>query len=195
MSAKTRSILGYCRGCGREIRLEDMDDDKTVRALLTLYAGLPAGLGGLLQRYVNLFRASDRRKLALETVLALSQQVLALDMDKDTLREALRVTVDNLYRGERKPLKNHNYLCSVGEGLGRRAVKEKTAPPPKPADAPGYNPRKEFKGTPMPANVRAEMTRVLNQAAGENEAARLARIEAKRREAEGILAQSKKGNT
>lgn len=114
-----------CPRCQHQFSAQEACEDEAGRVLMTALASVDAELGRSLIAYLGLFRPRTQR-LRWGRARALAQDVLRLIDAYDARRvtDALIETVDALH-GKRwsgagqtwKPLKNHNYLMRVLEGM------------------------------------------------------------------------------
>lgn len=102
-------MILHCPCCHARFSIEMLAQDEAARELLALR------LSPALLAYLGLFR-SPQRALAFDRALKLAREVLELAPPDEALAE----TVEAL-RGK-GPLKNHNYLKRVMEGLARRSA-------------------------------------------------------------------------
>ena len=109
-------MLGRCPVCHAHISLEAVCQDEAGRELLGLLATLPGETGRALVQYLGLFRP-EKRDLANDRALRLAREALALSADPARLARAMSETVEALRAKGGGPLRNHNYLRRVLEGL------------------------------------------------------------------------------
>lgn len=102
-------MILHCPCCHARFSAEMLAQDEAARELLALR------LSPALLAYLGLFR-SPQRALAFDRALKLAREVLALSPPDEALAE----TVEAL-RGK-GPIKNHNYLKRVMEGMARRSA-------------------------------------------------------------------------
>lgn len=104
-----------CPICHSSNSLDAYTEDIAAREFLTLFVQ-NRPLFVPLVAYLGLFRSASR-DLAWSRTLRLTQEVLALDADPRILAAALGETVEALRkkrdRGDKRPLKDHEYLKSV----------------------------------------------------------------------------------
>lgn len=116
--------LGRCPVCHSRISLEQLTQDESGRELLATLATLDTATGAALVAYIGLFR-SPSRDLANDRALKLVRETIALESPQ-WLTPALQETVDSLRdkraQGDVQPLKNHNYLGKVLEGVIKRGI-------------------------------------------------------------------------
>lgn len=116
--------LGRCPVCHSRISLEQLTQDESGRELLATLATLDTATGAALVAYIGLFRSASR-DLANDRALKLVREVVALESPQ-WLTPALQETVEGLRekraQGDVQPLKNHNYLGKVLEGVIKRGI-------------------------------------------------------------------------
>lgn len=116
--------LGRCPVCHSRISLEQLTQDESGRELLATLATLDTATGAALVAYIGLFRSASR-DLANDRALKLVRETIALESPQ-WLTPALQETVDSLRdkraQGDVQPLKNHNYLSKVLEGVIKRGI-------------------------------------------------------------------------
>jgi len=143
-----------CPCCHANNSLEAYAADAAGRELMALVAR-DSQLFWPLTAYLGLFRSASR-DLAHGRALRLAQEVLAIDNDHARLAAALVETVEAMRakreQGDVRPLKNHNYLRRVWEGIEASAI----APAPS-AQCPA----------PAPRGKRAQAIAALQQWAGD----------------------------
>lgn len=134
--------IGRCPICHHRLDLQTMAQDEASSALLGLLARLSTPLGHAVLGYLGLFRA-EHRDLANDRALRLAQEVLDLTSDQHLLTAALVETTEAIrskrQTGDRRPLKNHNYLGQVMQGVADRvgqAVPKATEQPHSPQKEP-----------------------------------------------------------
>ncbi len=109
-------MLGRCPVCHSHISLEAVVQDEAGREMLALLAGMEGGLGRALVGYIGLFRPV-KRDLSNDRALRLMREALALDADLGRLAWALAETAEAIRAKGGGPLRNHNYLKRVLEGM------------------------------------------------------------------------------
>lgn len=114
-------MLGRCPVCHSHISLESVCQDEAGRELLALLATLPGDASRALVQYLGLFRP-EKRDLSNDRALRLAREAMALCADYLRLSAAMSETVEAI-RGKcgaksgAAPMKNHNYLRRVLEGM------------------------------------------------------------------------------
>lgn len=114
-------MLGRCPVCHSQISLEAVCQDEAGRELLGLLANLPGETSRALVQYLGLFRP-EKRDLSNDRALRLAREAMALCPDSMRLSAAMAETVEAI-RGKcgaksgAVPMKNHNYLRRVLEGM------------------------------------------------------------------------------
>ena len=110
-------MLGRCPVCHSQISLEAVCQDEAGRELLGLLANLPGEASRALVQYLGLFRP-EKRDLSNDRALRLAREVLALCADSLRLSAAMSETVEAIRaKSGAVPMKNHNYLRRVLEGM------------------------------------------------------------------------------
>lgn len=119
-------MLGRCPVCHSQISLEAVCQDEAGRELLGLLANLPGEASRALVQYLGLFRP-EKRDLSNDRALRLAREVLALCADSLRLSAAMSETVEAIRAksgavhpkgtSSGAPMKNHNYLRRVLEGM------------------------------------------------------------------------------
>ena len=110
-------MLGRCPVCHSQISLEAVCQDEAGRELLGLLANLPGETSRALVQYLGLFRP-EKRDLSNDRALRLAREVLALCADSLRLSAAMAETVEAIRaKSGAVPMKNHNYLRRVLEGM------------------------------------------------------------------------------
>lgn len=110
-------MLGRCPVCHSQISLEAVCQDEAGRELLGLLANLPGEASRALVQYLGLFRP-EKRDLANDRALRLAREALALCADSLRLSAAMAETVEAIRaKSGAVPMKNHNYLRRVLEGM------------------------------------------------------------------------------
>ena len=110
-------MLGRCPVCHSQISLEAVCQDEAGRELLGLLANLPGEASRALVQYLGLFRP-EKRDLSNDRALRLAREVLALCADSLRLSAAMIETVEAIRaKSGAVPMKNHNYLRRVLEGM------------------------------------------------------------------------------
>jgi hypothetical protein len=132
--------------------------------------------------------------LGFDKLLVLSQEVLALGVDKDTLHQGLTTTIESIRAGgKNQVLKNHNYLKKVLGGITETQVetrKPRPTPERRAEDAPGYDPRRDkSKQAAMPDNVKQVFSKILGAKHQQTDEQRAAAVEENRRRTEAFLQQ------
>lgn len=118
-------MLGRCPICHSQISLEAVCQDEAGRELLGILANLTGETSRALVRYLGLFRP-EKRDLANDRALRLTREVLALCPDYVRLSAAMAETVEAILgkcgaKSGSVPMKNHNYLKRVLEGMPEAA--------------------------------------------------------------------------
>ena len=114
-------MLGRCPVCHSQISLEAVCQDEAGRELLGLLANLPGEASRALVQYLGLFRP-EKRDLSNDRALRLAREVLALCADSLRLSAAMSETVEAIRaKSGAVPMKNHNYLRRVLEGMPETA--------------------------------------------------------------------------
>ena len=108
--------LGRCPVCHSHIQLEAVVQDEAMSKLAGILAGMDGELARPLVTYLGLFRP-QKRDLANDRALKLCLEVIELTSDHARLAAALAQTVEMIRRPGGGPLKNHNYLKRVLEGI------------------------------------------------------------------------------
>ncbi|MDR4518932.1 MAG: hypothetical protein MRK00_16300 [Nitrosomonas sp.] len=108
--------IGRCPNCHSHIQLEAVMQDEAIGKLATMLASMEADLARPLISYLGLFRP-EKRDLANDRALRLAQEVIDLTSDKQNLAAALTQTVELIRSKGGGPLKNHNYLKRVIDGM------------------------------------------------------------------------------
>ncbi|WP_298434511.1 hypothetical protein [Geobacter sp.] len=106
-----------CPSCHARYSLEISVEDESARDLLALKGvEVSARIWPLLVAYMGLFRA-ESRALAWSRALRIARETMELTADHAVLEAALADTVEALRakrdQGDKRPLKDHNYLKSV----------------------------------------------------------------------------------
>ena len=110
-------MLGRCPVCHSQISLEAVCQDEAGRELLGVLANLPGEASRALVQYLGLFRP-EKRDLSNDRALRLAREVLALAPDCLRLSAAMSETVEAIRaKSGAVPMKNHNYLRRVLEGM------------------------------------------------------------------------------
>lgn len=113
-------MILHCPLCHGSFSIEALVQDQAGRDLLVLMAQCGSQGPALLQ-YLSLFR-SEKRALAFDRALKLAREVMALNAPPEQLAAALADTVESMRAkreaGDKRPLKNHNYLKRVVESQG-----------------------------------------------------------------------------
>lgn len=110
-------MLGRCPVCHSQISLEAVCQDEAGRELLGILANLPGEASRALVQYLGLFRP-EKRDLSNDRALRLAREVLALCADSLRLSAAMAETVEAIRaKSGAVPMKNHNYLKRVLEGM------------------------------------------------------------------------------
>ena len=110
-------MLGRCPVCHSQISLEAVCQDEAGRELLGILANLPGEASRALVQYLGLFRP-EKRDLSNDRALRLAREVLALAPDCLRLSAAMSETVEAIRaKSGAVPMKNHNYLRRVLEGM------------------------------------------------------------------------------
>ena len=110
-------MLGRCPVCHSQISLEAVCQDEAGRELLGLLANLPGETSRALVQYLGLFRP-EKRDLSNDRALRLAREALALCADSLRLSAAMSETVEAIRaKSGAVPMKNHNYLRRVLEGM------------------------------------------------------------------------------
>lgn len=110
-------MLGRCPVCHSQISLEAVCQDEAGRELLGILANLPGEASRALVQYLGLFRP-EKRDLSNDRALRLAREVLALCADSLRLSAAMSETVEAIRaKSGAVPMKNHNYLKRVLEGM------------------------------------------------------------------------------
>lgn len=118
-------MLGRCPICHSQISLEAVCQDEAGRELLGVLANLPGEASRALVQYLGLFRP-EKRDLSNDRALRLAREAMALCPDSMRLSAAMAETVEAI-RGKcgaksgAVPMKNHNYLRRVLEGMPETA--------------------------------------------------------------------------
>ena len=114
-------MLGRCPVCHSQISLEAVCQDEAGRELLGILANLPGEASRALVQYLGLFRP-EKRDLSNDRALHLAREVLALCADSLRLSAAMSETVEAIRaKSGAVPMKNHNYLRRVLEGMPETA--------------------------------------------------------------------------
>ena len=114
-------MLGRCPVCHSQISLEAVCQDEAGRELLGILANLPGEASRALVQYLGLFRP-EKRDLSNDRALRLAREVLALCADSLRLSAAMSETVEAIRaKSGAVPMKNHNYLRRVLEGMPETA--------------------------------------------------------------------------
>ena len=118
-------MLGRCPICHSHISLEAVCQDEAGRELLGVLANLPGDASRALVQYLGLFRP-EKRDLSNDRALRLARDVLALATDSLRLSAAMAETVEAIRskcgaKSGAVPMKNHNYLRRVLEGMPEAA--------------------------------------------------------------------------
>ena len=114
-------MLGRCPVCHSQISLEAVCQDEAGRELLGLLANLPGEASRALVQYLGLFRP-EKRDLSNDRALRLAREALALCADSLRLSAAMSETVEAIRaKSGAVPMKNHNYLRRVLEGMPETA--------------------------------------------------------------------------
>ena len=114
-------MLGRCPICHSQISLEAVCQDEAGRELLGVLASLPGDASRALVQYLGLFRP-EKRDLSNDRALRLARDVLALATDSLRLSAAMSETVEAIRaKSGAVPMKNHNYLRRVLEGMPETA--------------------------------------------------------------------------
>lgn len=117
--------LGRCPICHSHLHLDALIQDDAGSELLGVLAGLGRPLARPLVQYLALFRP-EKADLSNARALKLAQETLAT-ADRDSLIAGLQDTIRSLHekrqRGEKKALKNHNYLKQVLASVAPEARK------------------------------------------------------------------------
>lgn len=114
-------MLGRCPVCHSQISLEAVCQDEAGRELLGILANLPGEASRALVQYLGLFRP-EKRDLSNDRALRLAREVLALSPDSLRLSAAMSETVEAIRaKSGAVPMKNHNYLRRVLEGMPETA--------------------------------------------------------------------------
>lgn len=114
-------MLGRCPICHSQISLEAVCQDEAGRELLGVLANLPGDASRALVQYLGLFRP-EKRDLSNDRALRLAREVLALATDYLRLSAAMAETVEAIRaKSGAAPMKNHNYLRRVLEGMPEAA--------------------------------------------------------------------------
>lgn len=114
-------MLGRCPVCHSQISLEAVCQDEAGRELLGILANLPGEASRALVQYLGLFRP-EKRDLSNDRALRLAREVLALCADSLRLSAAMSETVEAIrVKSGAVPMKNHNYLRRVLEGMPETA--------------------------------------------------------------------------
>lgn len=114
-------MLGRCPVCHSQISLEAVCQDEAGRELLGILANLPGEASRALVQYLGLFRP-EKRDLSNDRALRLAREVLALCADSLRLSVAMTETVEAIRaKSGAVPMKNHNYLRRVLEGMPETA--------------------------------------------------------------------------
>ena len=115
-------MLGRCPVCHSQISLEAVCQDEAGRELLGILANLPGEASRALVQYLGLFRP-EKRDLSNDRALRLAREVLALCADSLRLSAAMSETVEAIRaKSGAVPMKNHNYLRRVLEGMPEAGV-------------------------------------------------------------------------
>ena len=110
-------MLGRCPVCHSQISLEAVCQDEAGRELLGILANLPGEASRALVQYLGLFRP-EKRDLSNDRALRLAREALALCADSLRLSAAMSETVEAIRaKSGAVPMKNHNYLRRVLEGM------------------------------------------------------------------------------
>lgn len=110
-------MLGRCPVCHSQISLEAVCQDEAGRELLGVLANLPGEASRALVQYLGLFRP-EKRDLSNDRALRLAREALALCADSLRLSAAMAETVEAIRaKSGAVPMKNHNYLRRVLEGM------------------------------------------------------------------------------
>ena len=114
-------MLGRCPVCHSQISLEAVCQDEAGRELLGILANLPGEASRALVQYLGLFRP-EKRDLSNDRALRLAREALALCADSLRLSAAMSETVEAIRaKSGAVPMKNHNYLRRVLEGMPETA--------------------------------------------------------------------------
>ena len=114
-------MLGRCPVCHSQISLEAVCQDEAGRELLGILANLPGEASRALVQYLGLFRP-EKRDLSNDRALRLAREALALCADSLRLSVAMTETVEAIRaKSGAVPMKNHNYLRRVLEGMPETA--------------------------------------------------------------------------
>jgi hypothetical protein len=185
--------LARCPVCHVEITLDALIQDDAGRGVLQIFLGMDRAMGGAVIEYISLFRPS-KSTLSNVRMLALLEETLALEKDKDILIVALRGAVqaarEKQAQGLWKQPKNHGW---VGAFLSQARVRQNLpAKAPKPApekDIPAQDVRRENerKASPMPVVLKNMFSEALKKIPNETEAERAERIEQARVQAAKLL--------
>lgn len=110
-------MLGRCPVCHSQISLEAVCQDEAGRELLGILANLPGEASRAMVQYLGLFRP-EKRDLSNDRALRLAREALALCADSLRLSAAMSETVEAIRaKSGAVPMKNHNYLRRVLEGM------------------------------------------------------------------------------
>lgn len=114
-------MLGRCPICHSQISLEAVCQDEAGRELLGILANLPGEASRALVQYLGLFRP-EKRDLSNDRALRLAREAMALCPDSMRLSAAMSETVEAIRaKSGAVPMKNHNYLRRVLEGMPETA--------------------------------------------------------------------------
>lgn len=108
--------IGRCPVCHSHIQLEAVVQDEAMSKLIGILSGMDGQLSRPLVSYLGLFRPA-KRDLANDRALRLCLEVIDLTSDRDRLAAAVTQTVEMIRTKGGGPLKNHNYLKRVLEGI------------------------------------------------------------------------------
>lgn len=108
--------IGRCPTCHSHISIEAIAQDESAKELLLLLASMDGDLSRPLAAYLGLFRP-EKRDLTFDRALKLAREVCGLAEDRQRLAIALASTVDSIRSKGGGPVKNHNYLKRVLEGI------------------------------------------------------------------------------
>lgn len=110
--------IGRCPTCHAHISLEQVVQDEAASQLIKMLSQMGGELSRPLVAYLSLFRP-EKRDLSNERALRLCVEVCELTTDHAALVVALSKTVDAIRGKNGGPLKNHNYLISVLDGVNK----------------------------------------------------------------------------
>lgn len=110
--------IGRCPTCHAHISLEQIAQDESASQLIKMLSQMGGELSRPLVAYLSLFRP-EKRDLSNERALRLCLEVCELTTDHVALAVALSKTADAIRGKNGGPLKNHNYLVSVLNGVNK----------------------------------------------------------------------------